>query len=1713
MPISDLPVFEGSTRQRIKANLEAVASLQGAEIGDVVDREELVEKLSRFTGWGSLTHLFDEDRSEYDQERSELIDLIGAPTFHSLGRGVLDSYYTPQPVIESIWQAITASGFEGGTVLEPGCGAGYFRRFMPEQLTGAAEVTGVEKDSVAARIAKLLFRDTKVLQRGYEDCNIVNSSFDLVVGNVPFGDTKVSDPIHRDLRDFSIHNYFLSKSIQKLRPGGLMAVVVSRYFMDAINPSAREFIDRHADLLGAVRLPAGVFRGCAGTDVVADVVVFQRRGEDLPKDAPASDWTVVRPTDVGSDRITMGSHFIDHPEHVLGALETRSGRYGLDLHVSGSIDAGLWQRLDSLLASFTANAMLGEESGEVVDEAIAGRELIDSDEIPNADECRDGELIALDDGRIAECVSVGGGHQFVNSSLTGKKAERAKGMINLAVLTSDLLRAEAEECRSEMDRLRDTLNADYDAFVKAHGPVSGWANQLVFRVDPRNPLVASLEDDFKCEISPARAKQIGCEPRKATWKKAAIFSRPINIPRRPETPETPSEALVRSLVEYGRVNLAEMAGWLDTPESELIAVLAGRIFRNPENGRWETRDVYLGGNVRRKLAVAEQAAEIDSLYAANVEALTEALPDDIPAADIHAPINAAWLPGDVIAEFLSRIFGEELKTEPRMVSGEWVLNMPRIPNDRATKVWGTECRPAYDLIDRMMNNRELSVYDTFHEPDGSTKRVFNADETAAAQAKADDIRDEWEGWIWACPERRRRLERIYNDAHNTHVDVDYDGAFLLDKSGRLPGMSNAISLRKTQVNAIWQGVCVGSTLMDHRVGAGKTFAAVAQVMEMRRMGLLNKALIAVPNHLVLQWGAEAQRLYPNARILCAGRKDCERKKRQRLFARIATGEWDLVIIAHSSFKFIQPPKSAQLSMLDTMSFEISRAMADADESSQEKNSDGFRRLQKRLENIRAKMKRLIEAPRRDGFIEFDQLGIDHITIDEAQDFKNLFYFTSFHGTLGLGPAEGSQQAFDLFCKARWLQDRYEGRGLTLLTGTPLSNTVAELWHFLRYLAYPELEARGAHTFDAWARVYAQPTAAYELSVSGQYKLVTRFQSFQNVPELMALYRHHANVVTKEDLAEHAGEWRLPPIRGRKPELVICERSEATAEYMDEILDRCNNLQGMDPRLDNMLKIMSDSRKAALDIRLVDPDAPGEKVGKPYQCALRVLDEYLRWNEQRGTQLVFCDLSVPNAHSRTIDAEAEDDSDDPDGVLASIEHAFSVYEEIKRLLVGWGVPAEEVAFAHDATTDEQKFALQERVRQGKIRVLIGSTRKMGTGMNVQDRLVALHDLDAPWRPSDLEQRLGRIERCGNLLFEADPDNFEIAVYRYGTERTLDARMWQTLETKARFIEQVRSGSTAREIKDIGGQTEHAGAMKACLSGNPLILAHFEAQSELDRLLRQHRAHTRRQMAMQDRIRQTEHWQERLEAARQGHAADTARADDCPERAWEAHGNTYVDTCTKQIEVDVTRYFQRNGGWHCGFSYESGECLGQYRGFEVYAWRDSMRSPRVSVVGDLLDQSFDFKAKGGWGSVKISGHGLCRRMDNAIARLDDLLEWEETKAEQTRKDRESIQQTVHAPFKHTQRMKDLKVAVRELTASLSAGQTTLPKDVTDVTRAIVRGAAESSQPADSTDSADYQVLELDDVLSEHPAPDEVLSEPAHFGVVEAFNQEPEQRSLFG
>lgn len=1677
MPQAFPSPFEGSAKARAQANVEAVRALEYSQFGAISDRDELERKLANFSGWGALSGLFDGSDPDFISLREELLELIGQVRFDDLGRSVLDSYYTPAPLISAIWGAAISAGFSGGRVLEPGCGAGYFRRFMPECLANDTKMTGVEREQIAADIAKRLHRDMNVIRSPFEDASLVDGSFDLVVGNVPFGQARVFDALHKAESQFSIHNFFLAKSIRKLRPGGLMLVVCSRFFLDSLNGAAREFIDRRAKLLGAVRLPAGTFSGVAGTEVVADVLVFQRR--QLITDSVSDDaWLTVDHAPVGSN-LGINTYFLDHPEHILGDLDTRSGPHGPEMTVKRAIDDGLWGDLASALGAIVDRVVAVRGGRSLQSQAVGGRALIGESAIDDPEDRLDGELIVAKHGVVAECVHVDGVRVFARTDLEGKKKQRAIGMIELAALTRKLLQAEQADNVPVMEKLRAELNQRYDRFVSSFGAASNRANQLVFRGDPRNPLVASLEVDYEEDISPAKARQLKCKPRSASWEKAPIFSRPVNAPRKLATPTTAEDALMRSLSEFGRIRLDKMQAWLGMDEDALIQALGSRMFLDPVSGDWILREIYLGGNVRAKLASAQAAAKLDERFSGNVLALEAALPEDICAADISAPINAPWLPGDVVEEFLAKILGDKLPATPQFVAGEWVLSLPPGYGDTQCKVWGTDRRSASDIIERVMNNRDLRVYDSVPKPDGGKERVFNPDATAAVQAKADDLVDAWDGWVWADPERRRRLVRLYNDTHNTHAPTKYDGSFLAE-DGRLAGMSSAITLRSTQVNAIWHGICVRSTLNDHVVGAGKTFACIGQIMEMRRMGLINKAMIVVPNHLVLQWGGEAQRLYPQAKVLCAGPKDCERKNRQRLFARVATGDWDMVIIAHSSFKFISAPLDARFSMLDSMAREIAHAMAHTDEDDRQ----GFRRMQKRLENIRSRMKRLMEAPARDA-ICFDELGIDHLAIDEAQAYKNLLYFTSFHGVMGLGPADGSQQAFDLFCKGQWLQER--GGAFTLLTGTPVSNTVAELFHFLRYLCYPALQDKGIHTLDAWARVFAQPTASYELGVSGEYKLVTRFQEFSNVPELMQLYRHHANVVTFDDLAASGSGWSVPRMRGGKPQMVICDQSPELAEYMDEIMDRCDSLRGKDPREDNMLKIMSDARMAALDVRMVRPGALPHQGSKVYQVAARVLREYRRWDKEKGTQLVFCDLSVPSAHAKHKG-----------------KRRFSFYDELRSILITSGIPAEEVAFIHDAKTDDAKFSLQERVRQGLVRVLIGSTAKMGTGMNVQDRLVAVHDCDAPWRPADLEQRLGRILRYGNKLHTADPEGFEIVVYRYGVERSLDARQWQILETKSKFIQTFRSGSTDRTIKDIGGETESAGAMKACLSGNPLILAHFQASTELDRLERQQKAHMRRQMEIEDRLRQTEDYAERLKAARARYDQDVATLAQYPEPTWATKNATHHDSdCSAAMETDVNQALLNLPAYRRAYSADQGALVGHYRGIEVRVWRDMSDAFIVSLCGQFIRKGIAYDSRRTLDRL-VSGVGLRRRLDNVLATINDSWAITEERARQTQIDRESMSKVVGEPFRHADRLSGLKVAVRDLAVALSAGLSALPDQSSPVAFELVAGAAaETIAPEITVDDDD---LEIPSII-EGPM-GAIGSVPGVF-----YDAEPEQQSLFG
>jgi N12 class adenine-specific DNA methylase/predicted RNA methylase len=1685
-------IFTGSPRERAQANIEAIRCLP-ERVGSSsklssADRAAL----ERFSGWGCLPDLFDASTNAMARERDQLLDLVGEDSFEVLARGVLDSHYTPPGLIQAIWNALIEAGFSGGSVLEPGCGSGYFRRFMPDTLAGRVQMTGIECDPVAAAVCKALYDDVRVMDVAYRDALLVDGSFDLVIGNVPFGQTTPHDPFYPFLSDCSLHEYFVGKSIEKLRPGGLLAVVTSRYLLDKHNSRFREWLDRRAELVGAVRLPAGAFEESAGTGVVTDVVIFRRRAQNKPSYDPDSSWVDVASLDVDGRAFNVNTLFVEHPERVCGQWAAAHGEYGRPvISVDGSSGEDLWPMVQARLADQAEGSYVEAAQGFSNQDFLGGREETEADQIEDAVSYRDGELLVGPDGQVLECVvSSSLGRRFVVSGLEGKRKERVVAMIGLVQTLKGLLEAESCDDSARMSALRCELNVEYDTFTSAHGPINARGNRLLFRDDPRYPLLAALEVDFEEAISKARARQLGCDPQPARWKKADIFSRAVNAPREVPDPSTPDEALVCSMARFGGVRLDIMAGWLEMEIDKLTEALQGKIFLCPVSGEWIHHDLYLGGNVRRKLNEARQAVEHDACYRPNVEALEQAQPEPLGAADIAAPINAPWIPGEVLAEFIERLIDESPLAVPRMVAGEWLVDLPRLRNATFTQVWGTERRPADDLIERILNDRDLAVYDTVLQ-DGKERRVANVEATSAARAKANEIRETWNDWVWDCPMRRRKLEAIYNRVHNTHVQTRYDGAFLLNAHGGLPGMNRNIRLRSSQVDAVWQGLAQGTVLFDHLVGAGKTFAAVALVMESIRMGLTRrKAMIVVPSHLTLQWGAEIARLYPDARVLVASRRDFEKSRRRRLFARIATGDYDMVVIGESSFKFIEAPAEARFELLSEMLSDINQAMSEHSCT----GSSSYKRLQKRRAALQKRIEKIMNAPARDA-VCLSQLGIDLLVIDEAHSAKNLLYFTSHRGVAGLGPSDGSAFAFDLFCKARWLQKRNNGRGLVMLTATPISNSVAELYHFQRFLCYEELRARDVHVFDNWARTYANPTSGYELNVAGQWQVVTRFQSFQNVPEMMTLYRNYAHVVTAAEVENIKG-WKVPKVRGGKPELVICRRSDEQAGYQEGLVGRYESLAGKDPREDNALKILTDGRKSALDYRMIDPAAPAFADGKIHECARRIFHEWARTRAERGVQLVFCDLSTPAARGRRVRVSGGND-------LVRDLPAYVAYDEIRALLEGWGVPSEEIAFVHDAKSDEQKYALQAKARQGKVRVVMASTALGGTGMNIQNRLTALHELDCPWRPSDLEQRRGRIIRPGSELLAADP-HFAVSHFRYGTDRSGDARNWQIIETKARFVDQVREGSTDRVIQDIGLESSSAGEMKANLCGNPLILAHFMASSELKEMERQHKAWKRRRLSMEDSLARSADFEARRDRAVAEIRADLDVVQHHPEPAWSYAGvdRSLDDDLSKHLGDVVTSLFASYRTANAD-AFEDAVDVGEYRGFKVMIWRNVFNTRIVSLCGQYLDFHAEYAA----GRSAIRGYALVRRFENAIRALETAEDYVRECAAETARDRGRMAGAVQEPFRQADRLKRFRQIEQGLSALLAEGAKAVPDGAEGLVAEWVSGCV----PAGGERGVSVSARTPDPVPvgggGHEEMPDRATVEVA------AMTQAPVQISLFG
>ena len=1346
--ITDEHLGEGGAKTKCRANIEAIQLLKYLERNGFQASPEQQDKLSGYVGWGGIPEVFDENKPDWSKEYAELKSLLTPDEYEAARGSTLNAHYTSPAVIKAIYEAVGSMGFEGGRILEPSMGVGNFFGLLPENMANS-QLYGVELDSITGRIAKQLYPKADITVAGFETTNRPGF-FDLAVGNVPFGQYHVHDPEY-DRLGFSIHNYFAAKMLDQVRPGGIVAFVTSRYTLDAKDESVRRYLAERGEMLGAIRLPNNAFRANAGTDVVSDIIFLQKR------EAPATelpDWVHVGKNE---DGFAINNYFLQHPEMVLGTPTAESTQYGRQDYTVAPIEGA---DLSELLHKAIQN-IHGEYAEREIEEAE------NTDILPADPDVRNYSF-ALVDGEVYYRE----GGIMVRQDVSAAMTARIKGLMELRDCTRRLIQLQTEDASdAEITAEQRRLNRLYDAYTVKHGLISNRENKRAFSDDSSYYLLCSLEildEDGKLE------------------RKADMFTRRTIQPHRPvEHTETAAEALAVSLNELGRVDMEYMSRLCGKNEVEIAAELSGVIFRVPGTERYVTADEYLSGNVRVKLREAEAAAKDDASYSINVEALKAAQPRELTASEIDVRLGATWIEPRYIEQFMVETFqptywaSRSMSVNYSPYTSEWhIYGKSAVgANDvNAFSTYGTSRINAYKILENTLNLRDVRIYDKIEEADGTERRVLNVKETTLAQQKQQVIKDAFRDWLWKDPKRRETLVAKYNELFNSTRPREYDGSHLT-----FPGMNPEIELREHQRNAIARILYGGNTLLAHEVGAGKTFTMAAAAMEAKRLGLCRKPMFAVPNHLTEQWASEFLRLYPSANILVATKKDFEPANRKKFCARIATGDYDAVIIGHSQFERIPISQERQERLLRSEIEEITEGINQLRRSSGERFS--IKSMEKTKKSLEAKLKKLLDSPK-DDVVTFEELGVDRLFVDEAHSHKNLYYHTKMQNVAGLSSAE-AQKSSDMYMKCRYMDELTGSRGVVFATGTPVSNSMTELYTMQRYLQHDTLERLGLGHFDSWAANFGETVTALELAPEGTgYRARTRFSKFFNLPELMNLFREVADIKTADQL-------NLPT-----PEVVyhneVSQPTEIQKKLVQELSERATKVHArmVDPSEDNMLAITNDGRKLGLDQRVVNPllpDADGTKVNRCVDNVFRI------WQDGAGeklTQLIFCDLSTPGK-------------------------GFNVYDDIKKKLVARGVPESEIAFIHTADTDMKKKELFAKVRSGNVRVLIGSTAKMGAGTNVQDRLIALHDLDAPWRPGDLEQRKGRIARQGNM-------NETVHVYRYVTEQTFDSYIWQTLENKQRFISQIMtSKSPVRSCEDADETTLSYAEVKALCAGDPRI----------------------------------------------------------------------------------------------------------------------------------------------------------------------------------------------------------------------------------------------------------------------------------------------------
>jgi N12 class adenine-specific DNA methylase len=1392
-------------RRKFEQNVAAIRLLREIEADARVATPEQKSVLVKYTGWGGLPQVFatPDEAPKWKSAQQTLKELLLPDEFQAARATVLNAHYTSPTVIRAMYAAVGRLGFAHGRVLEPACGLGHFFGLMPDDARARSQLTGVEIDPLTARLARMLYPDAEIRARAFEDTALPTNSFDLAISNVPFGDYAPHDP-KLNARKFHIHDYYFVAGLERVRPGGLVAFITSRGTMDKQYPHLRDAVAKSANLVAAIRLPNTAFKKNANTEVTTDIVILRKRAPGEPESGPA--WRESRPMAEGSP-IFLNEYYHANPAMMLGRMErAEHGMYGREEVRLADDGRDLGEALTTAVAALPSGiyeALTAEQSAKVrraipAPPGVKPNAYVLTEEGGGGVARREGdELILLTD------VSV-------------QTARRIRRLIHVRDAVRECLRTQVENRNdNEVAAARFRLNQDYDYFAGQFGPISDTINVRTFAGDPDLPLLLSLENYHE-------------DTNTAT--KTAIFHERTIQPRVPVTQAAGAkEALLVTLSEKGRVDLEHIGRLLGKPAEEFLPELAGAIYLNPVSRQWETDDEYLSGNVREKLAVAERVAESDPSFGAHAEALRGVQPTDLKATEIDARLGAVWIPADDVAAFarellrLSRRNAHELKVRHVPALGLWSVDV-----SYATKAsvanrseWGTERVPAHELIEDALNLRTPTVYDS----DDEGKPRINPGATEGAREKQQKIKDRFAEWIWQDDERRERLVAFYNREFNHHRLRTFTGDHLT-----LPGASPTITLRAHQKAAVWRIVQSWNVLLGHVVGAGKTYTMVAAAMELKRLGLARKPLFVVPNHMLGQFSSELLMLYPSANILVAGKSDFESGKRRELMGRIATGNWDAVIVTHSGFERLPLSAKTQKDFFDAQLGDLERCIRE--QKADEPNSRIVKELERAKRRLEAKLKGLAAEHRKDDTLTFEELGIDRLFVDEAQAFKNLFYVTKMTRVAGL-PQAASERAFDMFLKVQHVQRVNGGGGVVFATGTPVTNTMAEMFTMQRYLQMDTLRRQKLEHFDSWAATYGETVTAMELAPDGAgYRLNTRFARFVNVPELMQTFRQMADIQTADML-----KLPVPELDGGKPRIVRAPSTPALKVFVASLAVRAEKLKTtkVDPRDDNMLKITGEGRKAALDIRLVMPAGPDHPDSKANLAVREILSVWQETRAHRLTQMVFCDLSTPKTQARGL----------------------SVYSDVKAKLVALGVPTAEIQFIQDHDSDAAKSALFKDVRSGKVRILMGSTQKMGAGTNVQAKLVALHHLDAPWRPADIEQREGRIRRQGN-------SNATVRILRYVTEGSFDAYSWQLLETKAKFIAQVMTGhSTARRIEDLDSPALTYAEVKAIASGNPLVIEKAKVDSEVMRLSRLRSEHQEAQYSGRNRIRMHESDVTRLE----------------------------------------------------------------------------------------------------------------------------------------------------------------------------------------------------------------------------------------------------------